>query len=112
MWSAKTRSPDVTTAIEELLSVIAGLNSSCKSVFKAFNTVSQRVPKGKLAPRAAHTESSTQTEKNKNTTNDSDSQTSVSTDDRSTAILGAIVEVKVIIARTDTRVTEQQKQIN
>jgi len=109
--SAKSRSPDVKAAIEELLSVVSGLKNCRDSVIKAFNSVTQRVPKAALAPGAPTTDSSTQTEKYMPSTIDAVSQTPVSADDHSTAILSAIAEVKDIIAWTDTRVSEQQKQI-
>lgn len=108
-WSIKTRSPDVKTAIDDLLNVIAGLKGSRENVIKAFNTLTQRVPKSEQTPKAGKMDTAAQTER---ISKDVGSQTSGSTDVQSSAILSAIAEVKVIIARTDARVTEQQEQID
>jgi len=67
---------------------------------------------GVPAPTAVHKESFTQTENNKTSVKHSGTQTPVRDDDRGSAILDAIAEVKVIIAKSDARVTEQQKLIN
>jgi len=109
VWSSKTRSPDVKTAIDDLLNVIAGLKGSRENVIKAFNALSQRVPKSEQMPKAVKMDTAAQTER---ISKDVGSQTSGSTDVQSSAILSAIAEVKVIIARTDARVTEQQEQID
>lgn len=62
--SAKTRSPDLKSAIEDLLSVVAGLKDSRESVIKAFKTLTLRVPKGEQAPIVVYKEASAQTERN------------------------------------------------
>ncbi|XP_050066461.1 uncharacterized protein LOC126555603 [Aphis gossypii] len=94
-WSVKTRSPELKSAIEDLLGVIAGLKGSRESVFKAFNALTQRVPKGDQVPTVVHKEASAQTEKNPKV---SDPISADNDGDRSTAILSAIAEVRAIVA--------------
>jgi len=101
-WSVKTRSPELKSAIEDLLSVIEGLKDSRESMIKVFNALTQRVPKVDQAPTVVHKEISAQTERNVKV---SDSRLSDNDGDRSTTILSAIAEVRAIVA-------DQQGQLN
>jgi len=51
-WSVKTRSPELKSAIVDLLSVIAVLKGSRESVIKAFDALTQSIPKVDQAPTA------------------------------------------------------------